>query len=198
MVQVPLHTASLPVGSTGRQAFGWWGMLTVIMTEGALFAYLLFSYYYFQVQNGREWLPELPSFVFSAPQSVAVVLAAAAMWWSERAVIVNQRRQQSIGIGACLVLGFVFVVVECLEWSSKPYTLSSSSYGSMFFIVTGVHLAHVIAGCLMQLALLAWSVLGYFDSIRHVPVSVMTMYWYFIAVAWLAIFFTIYGTPYLG
>jgi cytochrome c oxidase subunit III len=198
MAETSMRTAPLPVGSFGRQAFGWWGMLTVVMTEGALFAYLLFSYYYFVVQYGHEWLPGLPGFIFSAPQSVAVILAAVAMRWSDRAAIANERQQQSIGVAACLVLGIIFIALEWLEWSSKPYGLSSSSYGSMFFIITGVHLAHVIAGCLMQLALLAWSLLGYFDSIRHVPISVMAMYWYFVAVAWLAIFFTIYGTPYLG
>ena len=57
-----------PVGSVGRRASGWWGMLTLVLTEAFLFAYLFFSYYYFAVQYGRTWLPaELPSFWFSVP-----------------------------------------------------------------------------------------------------------------------------------
>src|ERR1700722_13663978 len=35
----------LPVGSIGRHAKGWWGMIMLIVTEGALFVYLLFAYY---------------------------------------------------------------------------------------------------------------------------------------------------------
>ncbi|MGC2782706.1 MAG: hypothetical protein WA397_02500 [Roseiarcus sp.] len=31
----------LPVGSIGRHANGWWGMMMLIITEGALFVYLL-------------------------------------------------------------------------------------------------------------------------------------------------------------
>ncbi len=51
----------LPIGSLDRRASGWWGMLTLILTDGFLFAYPLFSYYYFAVQHGRAWLPpELP------------------------------------------------------------------------------------------------------------------------------------------
>ena len=43
----------LPVGSIGRHANGWWGMMMLIVTEGALFVYLLFAYYYTAVQHGR-------------------------------------------------------------------------------------------------------------------------------------------------
>ena len=64
MTDAAIHSDPLPVGSLGRRAGGWYGMLAVIMTEGALFAYLLFSYYYFAVQYGREFLPpELPKFL---------------------------------------------------------------------------------------------------------------------------------------
>ena len=43
--------AELPVGSMGRHANGWWGVVTLITTEGALFGYLLFAYPYLAAQN---------------------------------------------------------------------------------------------------------------------------------------------------
>ena len=33
-----------------RIGVGWWGLLCVVLTEGALFGYLLFSYLYYAVQ----------------------------------------------------------------------------------------------------------------------------------------------------
>ena len=42
---------ALPVGSQGRLSSGWWGMWTLIATEAALFAYLLFSYFYVGAQS---------------------------------------------------------------------------------------------------------------------------------------------------
>ena len=38
-----LTIGRLSVGSIDRRASGWWGMLTLILTEAFLFAYLLFS-----------------------------------------------------------------------------------------------------------------------------------------------------------
>ena len=37
---------NLPVGPIRRHGIGWWGAGTLIASEGALFAYLLFAYYY--------------------------------------------------------------------------------------------------------------------------------------------------------
>ena len=49
---------TLPVAAKGRNSVGWWGMLCLIATEGSLFAYLLFSYYYIAAQQGPGWSPE--------------------------------------------------------------------------------------------------------------------------------------------
>ena len=51
---------ALPVGSKGRLSSGWWGMVTLLATETALFAYLLFSYFYIASQSGGAWPPGGP------------------------------------------------------------------------------------------------------------------------------------------
>jgi cytochrome c oxidase subunit 3 len=96
------------------------------------------------------------------------------------------------------VLGAIFVGVQLLEWSRKPYQFNSSAYSSLYFTITGFHLAHVVIGMLVLLVLSVWSLLGYFDSKRHAPVAIGAIYWHFVDVVWLVVFFTIYVTPYLG
>ena len=67
----------LPVGSIGRHANGFWGALTLIVTEAALFSYLLFSYYYVAIQHGRDWLPDkLPEFKLSAPDTILLIASS--------------------------------------------------------------------------------------------------------------------------
>lgn len=193
-VQAP----ELPVGSIGRHAFGWWGMITLIMTEAALFSYLLFSYYYFDAQYGRSWLPdELPAFKLSGPNTIILVASSLALWWGESAMKRGDRRALALGLAAGVTLGLVFVGVQLAEWASKPFTLSSSTYGSVYFTLTGFHMAHVVAGEIMLVALLAWTLLGYFDDRRNAAVSTGILYWHFVDAVWLAVFFTIYVTPHL-
>lgn len=187
----------LPVGSVDRKTFGWWGMVTVIMTEGSLFAYLLFSYYYFAVRYGRSWIPEMPSLHFAIPNTAVVLLASGFAWWSAHIASREAKARQSLALAIALGLGVIFLALQLLEWREKTFTLASGPYGSNYFVTTGFHMAHVAFGNLMLAALLAWSLLGYFDSKRRAALIIGALYWFFIDAVWLAIFFTFYVTPYL-
>ena len=189
----------LSVGSIERRASGWWGMLTLILTEAFLFAYLLFSYYYFAVQYGRPWLPaELPSFRLSGPNTAILLLSSVAVWFGERGMRRGSRWRGILGLLVGLALGVVFVGIQLREWMDKPFGLASHSYGSLYFTVTGFHMAHVLVGLLVLGALLLWSALGYFDRARMAPVSIGAIYWHFVDAVWLTVFFTFYVTPHLS
>jgi heme/copper-type cytochrome/quinol oxidase subunit 3 len=199
MTDTAIRTGALPIGAIGRKAFGWWGMLTIIMTEGALFGYMLFSYYYFAVQYGREFLPDqLPEFKLSLPNTIILLLSSVSVWWGERAIRQNSTARTAIAVGISLVLGVVFMTIQGFEWLEKPFTLASSTYGSLYFTITGFHVAHVFAGTIMLAVLLVWVLLGNFDSRRHAAISVGSLYWHFVDIVWLTLFFTFYITPRLG
>ena len=57
---------------------------------------------------------------------------------------------------------------------------------------------HVAVGLLMLAALLAWSLLGYFDQRRHSPLSIGALYWHFVTAVWLAVFGSLDLAPHLG
>lgn len=199
MAEAAIQSDPLPVGSVGHKVSGWWGMLTVIMTEGALFAYLLFSYYYFAVQYGRDFLPdELPKFRLSLPNTIILIVSSFVVWWGERGAKRGANGQLVLGLLGGFVLGTIFVVIQGFEWRDKAFTLASSSYGSLYFTITGFHMAHVLVGLVMLGILLVWSLLRYFDAERNAPVSIGAIYWHFVDVVWLTVFFTLYITPYLG
>jgi hypothetical protein len=42
--------------------------------------------------------------------------------------------------------GRAFVAIQWLEWRSKTLRLGTSSYASLYFVTTGLHIAHVIVG----------------------------------------------------
>jgi cytochrome c oxidase subunit III len=193
-----LEASPLPVGSIGRKSFGWWGMMTIIMTEASLFAYLLFTYYYLLLQSGGDWILEKPSLTLAAPNTAILLLSSLCVWWGERNASRDRCGGQAIGLAAGALLGVIFLGIQIMEWRQKSFTLASTSYGSSYFITTGFHMAHVAAGVLMLAAVLLWSLLGLFDSRRHAPLSIAAVYWHFVDVVWLAIFFTFYLTPYIG
>jgi heme/copper-type cytochrome/quinol oxidase subunit 3 len=188
----------LPVGSIGHHATGWWAMAAGIVTEAALFSYLLFSYYYTAVQPHTElWPPELPSLALALPNTVVLLASSVAIWFGERGAKRGNANEELVGTAAAIILGIIFVTVQFFEWHNKPFSLNSSAYGSLYFTVTGFHMAHVVIGLLMLLGILVWCWRGYFGPHRHSYVSIAAIYWHFVDVVWLTVFFTFYITPYL-
>ncbi len=191
--------AALPVGSKGRLSSGWWGMCTVIATEAALFAYLFFSYFYIAAQAHGEWPPGgPPKLLIAVIDTIILVAGSFTMMWGERGIRRGNARRLLWGLGVTIALGAIFLVLQSIEWRSKPYSLSTNVYGSLYFTTTGFHVAHVIVGLLILCALFAWTALGYFGARRHSAVSIGVMYWHFVTVVWIGVFAIYYAMPYVA
>jgi cytochrome c oxidase subunit III len=189
----------LPVGPVRRHGIGWWGVGTLIASEGALFAYLLFAYYYTGATAAPGWLLEpSPAMKLALPNTVLLLLSSLAAWWGEQGILNRGRARGLTGFGLAFVMGSVFVAVQGLEWHSKTYGIGTSSYASLYFVTTGLHIAHVIVGLAVLAAIFGWTALDYFSPRRRLVVSAGVLYWHFVDVVWLFVFATYYLTPYLG
>jgi cytochrome c oxidase subunit III len=189
----------LPVGPTVRLAVGIWGMWTVIATEAALFAYLLFSYLYLGAQGSPGWLLEpRPSLKYALPSTVIALLSCLPTWLGVRAILASRRSHAVLAFIAALLLGIAFVGLEILDWQAKPFQLGTSSYASIYYVTTGLDLVHWLVGIGIFFFLILWTTLGYFSARRSIVVTASALYWYFVTVIWLAIFVTFYVSPYLG
>jgi heme/copper-type cytochrome/quinol oxidase subunit 3 len=186
----------LPVGAIGTRASGWWGAWFLVISEASIFAYLLFSYFYFSVQPSAGWPPQLPSFTYAGPQTVVILIGCVSATLANRAIDRDSLAATLLWLGVTLLLCSGFIALQFLDWSDKPFAFASSTYSSEYFVITGAHLAHVVVGWVMFAMLLVWTLMGYFGPIRHVPISVGMLYWYFLAALWVAIFFALNVTPY--
>jgi heme/copper-type cytochrome/quinol oxidase subunit 3 len=190
---------NLPVGPIGRHGLGWWGVGTLVASEAALFAYLLFAYFYTGATAQPGWLLEPhPVLKLALPNTILLLASSAAAWFGERGVLQYRRSQALVGFAAAFVMGVGFVAVQWFEWHAKAYSLGTSSYASLYFVTTGFHIAHVLIGIAVLAALLAWTAIDYFSPRRRLTVSAGVLYWHFVDIVWLFVFATYYITPYLG
>ncbi|MFM0034615.1 cytochrome c oxidase subunit 3 [Paraburkholderia strydomiana] len=188
----------LPVGSAGERSGGWWGCLMLIVTEGSLFGYLIFSYLYLASQSPQHWPPEgLPKLGLGIANTLILLSSSVFVWWCERCVRRRRLRWAVASMAAGVALGGVFMGVQLLEWRDHPYGVTTHLYGSLYFTITGFHMAHVAVGIVVLLFLLLWTALGYFDDKRCAALTIGGLYWHFVDVVWLFIFSTLYLTPYL-
>lgn len=174
-------------------------MLALVVTEAALFAYLLFSYFYIASQAHAPWPPDgMPSFGIALPNTIILIIGSFTVRYGERGIQQGDRRRLVRGLFITLVLGLIFLGLQGLEWHNKAFSLTSGVYGSLYFTITGFHMAHVLVGLLMLAVLLIWTSFDYFGARRHAAVSIGAIYWHFVTVVWLAVFATFYVAPYLG
>jgi heme/copper-type cytochrome/quinol oxidase subunit 3 len=198
MSEALIHPENLPVGSVGHKSSGWWGMLALIATEAALFAYLLFSYFYLTTQAHHNWFPtQKPALTLALPNTFILIASSFTAWWGEQGIRRGDRLRLLTGLGLTFLLGCIFAGIQLREWHSKSFSLTDSVYASMYYTITGFHMLHVFGGLLMLLCLLLWSWLGKFDRQRYSPVSTGIVYWHFVDIVWLAVFSTFYIFPYL-
>ena len=94
------------------------------------------------------------------------------------------------------LMGSVFVAgqaVEYVELVAEGITLSSSAYGSMFYLTTGFHGLHVTGGLFAFLLVLGRTFLARkFTHEQAVSAIVVSYYWHFVDVVWIGLFATIY------
>jgi cytochrome c oxidase subunit 3 len=186
-------TGPLPVGTVLRESTGLWGMLTLILTEAALFAYLLFSYFYVASQAPGRWPPfGQPSLTLASINTLILIASSASIWAAERGAKRGASAQTTGGLLAALLLGALFIALQLVEWHGKPFSLTTDPYGSLFFTITGFHMLHVAVGLAMLAVLLIWAAMGYYSPRRHAPLSIGALYWHFVGVVWLAVYSALY------
>lgn len=187
-----------PESSTDMQSAGWWGMVALIVTEAALFAYLLFAYFYLDSQTEQHWPPDgLPLLLLPAVNTLILLASSVCVWASERCMRRRSMPWSLAAMGLAFGLGICFVAIQLHEWSIQANGMTTNLYGSLYFTITGFHMLHVLVGLLILFMLLVWIALGYFDDKRHAAITIGGMYWHFVDVVWLFVFSTLYLSPYL-
>ena len=93
-----------------------------------------------------------------------------------------------------MFLGLVFLSGQAFEWTtlfSEGVNLENS-FGSTFFIVTGIHGTHVFIGIVWALYLLAIHQRLPFTRESHLGVENFGLYWHFVDIVWIVLFTIIY------
>jgi cytochrome c oxidase subunit 3 len=93
-------------------------------------------------------------------------------------------------MGSFFIAGQVF---EYFELISENVTIPSSPYGSIFYLTTGFHGIHVTGGLVAFLFVLGRTFMAKtFTHEQAVTAIVVSYYWHFVDVVWIALFATIY------
>ncbi|HEU5130058.1 MAG TPA: heme-copper oxidase subunit III [Glycomyces sp.] len=93
------------------------------------------------------------------------------------------------------VMGLVFMLGQVNEYRllvAEGYTIATDGYWSMFYMTTGFHGLHVTGGLVAFIVFLIRTTMGRFTPAQATASIVVSYYWHFVDVVWVALFAMIY------
>jgi cytochrome c oxidase subunit III len=195
-VQIPPPTVSLATLPLDQKR-GIHCMWCVIATEAMLFV-AMFGAYYYLGSNKDRWADEVAPKWWLALILMAILLASSAvLWWGEHQVKKERFAAGSIALWISVLLGIGFLALQGFEYAVewKDVTPYSDTYGSIFFTITTLHAAHVIAGLLMLMYVGVMPRYGDTRRTPHKPYKTASLYWHFVDVVWVFIVLFLYVIP---
>lgn len=182
------------------------GMLLFIASEVMFFA-ALFGVYFNVRATTNPWPPEGTDFIswqgtglfglgISVLITIILVSSSFTMQWATDRIRKGDRTGMNRGLAITLVLGLLFLGLMMYEYytlvTHDHFGVNTGVYGSLFYVMTGFHGAHVLGGIVGIAVVLARGLRGQFSAQHHVAVEAVHYYWHFVDVVWIFLFLTIY------
>ncbi|MFC4320313.1 cytochrome c oxidase subunit III [Litchfieldia salsa] len=104
-------------------------------------------------------------------------------------------KKMQLWLGITVLLGAGFLALEIYEFNHYihlEHTITSSAFGSAFYVLVGTHGAHVAFGLLWILTLMFRNAGRGLDLYNAPKYYVASLYWHFIDVVWIFIFTVVY------
>jgi len=180
--------------SVGRASVLTVGTVVWLASELMFFSGLFAAYFTLRSLETGPWPPEGVELepAIAGLFTVALVASSATMQLAVRAIAAGNRRHFRIWIVVTLVLAAVFIANQAREYAEASFTMGSHSYGSAFYLTTGFHGLHVLGGMLAMVVLVGRAANPRFRASETPAVEVVSYYWHFVDVVWIALFATIY------
>lgn len=167
-----------------------------VFGEIALFGSLFGGYIFLRANSaftGFDWpLPgQIHNISFGAFNTIILLTSGLAIALAFLSIKQNNLKGLKGGLIATFLLGTFFLVNKGFEWIelfSEGITFSTDIVSSSYFVLTGVHAAHVIAGLIGLIYLIIKAFKGGFTSEKNYGAKIFVIYWGMVDAVWMIIF----------
>ena len=195
--RVVIDLSDLPLHGMGSASLTWWGTLGFMLIEGSGFALVLAVYLYL-ASIASEWPLGAPPPDLLPGTSITVLLLLSLI---PNMLVGRWGRQKDlgkvrIGLVVMALLGIAPLVPRWFEFSALNVLWDSNAYGSITWVLLGLHTTHLITDVIDTLVLLALMFTRHGRNPRRFgDVQDNAMYWNFVVLTWLPIYACLYGIP---
>lgn len=164
------------------------GVLLLMVADFMVLATMLAAY--FALKNGAgSWPPAKVSVGTYIPTVITItaVLSFFSAQWGSFCVRRNDQRNAAVGLGLTVIFGLAIANAEWLSFTRAGFGFNDHAYGTLYYLLIGFHLVHVLAAMAMLVLVGVRALAGHFSADDHEPIRAVTMFWNYTNVVWFAV-----------
>jgi len=173
-------------------------MWIFLSSECLLFGALIATYLLYRDRSKGLSASSVYNIPFTSATSFILLMSSLTMVLALAAIQRGDYRRTKIWIIATALFGMTFIggqIYEFTEFTRKGLNVDTNLFGSSFFVLTGLHGAHVTVGIVWLMSLWGMSMQGRLTQGDAERVEVAGLYWHFVDIVWIVIFTVIYLLP---
>jgi cytochrome c oxidase subunit 3 len=173
------------------------GTIVWLSSELMFFAALFAMYFSIRAADYSMWQEHTPKLdiPYATANTIILVLSSVTcqlgVFAAEKGDVHALRRWFTL----TFVMGLVFVLGQANEYRNLVHegiTIQTDGYGSMFYLTTGFHGLHVTGGLIAFIIYMIRTTMGRFTPAQATSAIVVSYYWHFVDIVWIALFSMIY------
>jgi len=176
------------------------GFILFIVSEVMFFFGFFWAFFHSAlspaISIGCIWPPEaiIPFDPMGTPlvNTCLLLLSGVTITYTHWSIIAGKYWYGWFGFFETLLLACLFTILQVKEYIEAPFSISDGIYGSVFYMVTGLHGFHVIIGTIFIFVCWMRHINFHFTRQHHLGFEFAAWYWHFVDVVWLFVYFTIY------
>jgi heme/copper-type cytochrome/quinol oxidase subunit 3 len=185
-----LPTGAPVAGPPGRprRGTGTIGTLLFVTADAMVLAALLATYVTIKA-GSAAWPPKgvhvgtyIPTMI-----TVTAIMSAFSVQWGVFAARRNDGRNAVMALILTVFLGISIANLEWLAFVRAGFGFKAHTYATLYYLLIGYHLFHLIAAIVLALVLAFRTVAGHFSTDRHDPLRAGAVFWQYTNVVWFLI-----------
>jgi cytochrome c oxidase subunit 3 len=169
--------------------------MVLFVASEAMFFSAFFGGYFTIRNNASVWPPPgIPHLKIDLATILTVILVTSSLiiQLSLRSIRRGDQRRAVLFLGLTIVLGIAFLLLQLYDYSQLGFGLKDGTFGTLFYVMTGIHMAHVLGGVVFLTLVLGQAMGGSVSPSNHDSLAAGAIYWDFVDVVWLLLFTTFY------
>jgi cytochrome c oxidase subunit III len=191
--------AAIPVPSSEERAVAGTsssvlGMVLFVASESMFFA-AFFGAYVTTYVNQKVWPPSntpAPPLRLATAAVASLVISGLLLQGALRSARRGLPDTVSLWLVITLAAAVASVVLTLVGYSEVGFGLHAGIFASLFYLMTGLGLAHVAGGVVLLGLVVSQSLSGRLALVRYQPVQAAAVYWNFVVVLGLVIYVVFY------